>query len=193
MRIGAWYASRSALGPEVTGFRIRTHGNYHLGEVLYAGSEFRVTDFEGDPDRPLTERRLKRSPMRDVADMVRSFHYAAFSPLYGAESGRGTIPGRVRDEDRPKLLGWARFWASWVEARFVQSYFAGMAGSPLLPADPNVCRELLTLFVLQRSISELGRELVHRREWVPVPLTGLIDLMGQDASSTAATPETAQP
>jgi maltose alpha-D-glucosyltransferase / alpha-amylase len=168
---------RGVLSAEVTGHRIRVHGNYHLGELLYTGSDFQVIDFEGDPDAPLTERRIKRSPLRDVADMVRSFHYAAYSPLYGAETGKGTLPGLVREEDRAELLKWARFWSSWVSALFVQAYFTGMAGSDLLPADPQVRRELLTLFVLHRAVSELGRELEHRPEWIPLPLTGLIELM----------------
>ena len=168
---------RAVLSAEVTGVRIRIHGNYHLGELLHTGSDFVVTDFEGDPDRPLTERRIKRSPLRDIADMVRSFHYAALSPLYGAESGKGTLPGRVREEDRAELFGWARFWATWVSARFVQSYYAGVAGAELLPGSPDVCRELLELMVLDRAVLELGRELAHRPDWVPVPLTGLIDMM----------------
>jgi maltose alpha-D-glucosyltransferase/alpha-amylase len=168
---------RLVLSSEVGGIRIRTHGNYHLGELLHTGSDFVVTDFEGDPDRPLTERRIKRSPLRDVADMVRSFHYAALSPLYGAESGKGTLPGRVRGEDRAELFGWARFWATWVAARYVRTYFEAVAGTELVPGSPGVCRELLELFVLDRTVTELGRELEHRPDWVPVPLTGLVDMI----------------
>ena len=83
---------RGVLRPEVTGQRIRVHGNYHLGEFLYTGSGFVVTDFEGDPERPLSERRIKRSPLRDVADMARSFHYAALTPLFGPEDAPGSSP-----------------------------------------------------------------------------------------------------
>jgi maltose alpha-D-glucosyltransferase/alpha-amylase len=169
---------RAMLRPEVTGSRIRVHGNYHLGELLYTGSDFVVIDFEGDPDRPLTERRIKRSALRDVADMVRSFHYAALGPLYGAESGKGTLPGVVREADRGQLLGWARFWASWVSARFVQAYFAGMAGSGLLPESPAVCRELLEVFVIQKAVMELAAELDRRPDWAVIPLTGLSELLG---------------
>ncbi|HVK19243.1 MAG TPA: hypothetical protein VM533_20080, partial [Fimbriiglobus sp.] len=168
---------RAALGSEVTGYRTRVHGNYHLGELLYTGTDFVVIDLEGDPNRALSERRIKRSPMRDVADMVRSFQYAALGPVYGLESARGSFPGQVREEDREKLLGWARFWSSWTAARFVQAYFAGMNGSGLLPVNPTVCRDLLELYVLEKGVIELGAELAQRPDWVPVPLTGLVDLL----------------
>jgi maltose alpha-D-glucosyltransferase / alpha-amylase len=167
---------RAVLGSDVIGMRIRCHGDYHLGQLLYIGTDFQVIDFEGDPDRPLSERRIKRSPLRDVATMIRSFHYAAFGPLFGAESGRGTFPGRVREADRDVLLRWARFWASWVSAEFVRAYYDAMDGAALLPARPDVCRDLLELFVLEKAVKELGSELVRRPDWVPIPLAGIIDL-----------------
>jgi maltose alpha-D-glucosyltransferase/alpha-amylase len=166
---------RSILHAEINGVRIRIHGSYHLGELLYTGSDFQVIDFEGEADRPLSERRIKRSPLQDVADMVQSFHFAAFSPLFGADSGRGAFPGQVRDVDRSVLLGWARFWSSWIAAAFVQAYFRGMDGSGLLPTQAKNCRELLDLFVLEKAVRELGHELEHRPRWVPIPLTGLIE------------------
>jgi maltose alpha-D-glucosyltransferase/alpha-amylase len=171
---------RVVLGADITGYRIRCHGDYHLGQLLYAGTDFRVIDFEGDPDRPLSERRIKRSPLRDVADMIRSFHYAAYSPLYAAEPGQGTFPGRVREADRDVLMGWARFWSSWVAAEFVRAYFAGMDGANLLPARPDVCRDLLELFVLEKAVKELGGDLATRPDRLPIPLTGLIDLTGTE-------------
>lgn len=168
---------RVALGSEVVGSRIRIHGNYSLAQVLFTGTDFVVMDFEGDPDRPITERKIKRSPLRDVASMIRSFHYAAYSPLFGAEASRGRFPGRVREADRDLLMGWARFWSSWVTARFVQSYFARLEPRNLLPENPAVCRDLLELYVLHKAVNELGFEMEHRPEWVPVPVTGLIDLL----------------
>ena len=172
---------RTVLRPEVTGQRIRVHGNYHLGEFLYTGSGFVVIDFEGDPERPLSERRIKRSALRDAADMVRSFHYAALTPLYGPEEAPGKFSGVIRAEDRREVLGWARFWASWVTARFVRAYFAGMAGTGLLPDDPAACRELLELFVLSKAVVELGTELERRPARAAIPMTGLLDLLGADA------------
>ncbi len=168
---------RAVLRPEVTGQRIRVHGNYHLGEFLYTGSGFVVIDFEGDPERPLSERRIKRSPLRDVADMVRSFHYAALTPLYGPEDAPGKFAGVIRAEDRREVLGWARYWASWVTAQFVRAYFAEMSGTGLLPSDPAVCRELLELFTLYKAVGELGDELEHRPARVAIPMIGLLDLL----------------
>ena len=167
---------RAVLGANVDGYRVRVHGNYHLGELLYTGTGFRVLDFEGDPDRPLTERRIKRSALRDVATMIRSFHYAALSPLYKLEAWRSNFTGNIRDEDRDVLLRWARFWWSWVSARFVQSYFTAMQGSNLIPASPTAARELLELMVLDKAVTELGAELEHRPAWIPIPLAGLLDL-----------------
>ena len=168
---------RRVLSPEVSGQRIRTHGDYQLNELLFTGNDFILIDFEGDPARPLTERKIKRSPLRDVATMIRSFHYAAYSPLYGAESGRGILPGHVRDEDREGLRHWARFWYSWVVSRFVQSYYSTMGNNPYLPSSPVICQELLELFVLDKAVSELGNDLMHRPAWVPVPLTGLLEML----------------
>ncbi|MBN9121439.1 MAG: hypothetical protein J0I06_20185, partial [Planctomycetes bacterium] len=172
---------RAVLRPEMTGQRVRVHGNYHLGELLYTGSGFVVIDFEGDPERPLSERRIKRSPLRDVADMVRSFHYAALTPLYGPEDAPGKFSGVIRAEDRREVLGWARFWASWAAARFVRAYFAETAGTGLLPADPAARRELLELFVLEKAVAELGTELDQRPARAAIPMTGLLDLLGADS------------
>ena len=97
--------------------RIRNHGDYHLGQVLYTGNDFMIIDFEGEPSRPITERRTKRSAMRDVAGMVRSFHYAAQTALKNQESG-----GFIRPERRDAMEPWARFWFQWVAATFIQSY-----------------------------------------------------------------------
>ena len=169
---------RGVLRPEVTGHRIRVHGNYHLGELLYTQSGFMVIDFEGDPDRPLSERRIKRSPLRDVADMVRSIHYAALTPLFGPEDAPGKFSGVIRAEDRRELLGWARFWATWVAARFVRVYLADMAGTGLLPSDLTVGRDLLELLMLEKAVGELSAELEHRPARAAIPMIGLLDLLG---------------
>ncbi|VTT97828.1 trehalose synthase : Trehalose synthase OS=Chloroflexus aggregans (strain MD-66 / DSM 9485) GN=Cagg_2090 PE=4 SV=1: Alpha-amylase [Gemmataceae bacterium] len=172
---------RDVLRPEMTGQRVRVHGNYHLGEFLYTGAGFVVTDFEGDPERPLSERRIKRSPLRDVADMVRSFHYAALTPLFGPREARGNFAGVVRGEDRGELMGWARFWASWVSARFVRAYLEGIAGAGLVPSDPAACRDLLELMVLEKAVVELGSDLDFQPDRVAIPITGLLDIVGAAA------------
>jgi maltose alpha-D-glucosyltransferase / alpha-amylase len=90
---------------KVSGYRIRCHGDFHLGQVLYTGNDFFITDFEGEPIRPLSERRLKRSPLRDVAGMLRSFHYAAYAALIEQEER-----SHVRATERAAMEWWARCW-----------------------------------------------------------------------------------
>src|SRR5262249_11703807 len=103
--------------------RIRIHGDYHLGALLYTGNGFVIIDLEGDAGAPLGERRIKRSPLRDVATMVRSFDYAAGSVLHGLATAKGRPPGVVRPEDRPTVARRAAAWVEHVSAEFVSAYF----------------------------------------------------------------------
>ena len=105
--------------------RIRTHGDYHLGQVLHTGSDFVIIDFEGEPARPLSERRIKRSALRDVAGMLRSFHYAPYAVVHGQSQG-----SVIRSEDTDKLETGARFWHRWVTAAFLRAYFDVSANAP---------------------------------------------------------------
>ena len=115
------------------GQRIRVHGDLHLGQVLYTGRDFVILDFEGEPARPLSERRLKRSPLRDVAGMLRSFDYTARAAI--AEMvARGTVRSQERAEEL--LAGRAAQWVAWVSAAFLRGYFDAMDGTGLLPIDP---------------------------------------------------------
>ena len=98
---------RAILDPAFVGQRIRCHGDYHLGQLLFTGKDFVVIDFEGETARTIGERRIKRSPLRDVASMVRSLDYAVQSVLLGVTDVRGRPPGMIRPEDRPALEPWA--------------------------------------------------------------------------------------
>ena len=110
--------------------RIRHHGDYHLGQVLYTGKDFQIIDFEGEPARPLSERRLKRSPVRDVAGMLRSFQYAAYAALYGQIAG--VTP---RPESAQVLERCADYWTTWVSAVFLRGYIhTSRTGNFLPPA-----------------------------------------------------------
>ncbi|MGH7448636.1 MAG: maltose alpha-D-glucosyltransferase, partial [Longimicrobiales bacterium] len=121
---------RALVDHKVNGSRIRCHGDFHLGQVLYTGNDFFITDFEGEPIRPLSERRLKRSPLRDVAGMLRSFHYAAYAALYEQEER-----SHVRTIDRAAMEWWARGWYAYVAGAFLHGYLSVMASSPILPQD----------------------------------------------------------
>ncbi len=148
--------------------RIRTHGDLHLGQVLYTGKDFLIIDFEGEPARPLTERRRKRPGLRDVAGMLRSFHYAAFGTLLD-ETRSGVLGGR----DFASMEPWAKLWQEWTSWAFLKGYVETAAQSPIVPKDADELKALLDAFVLDKAIYELGYELNNRPDWVSIPLHGI--------------------
>jgi maltose alpha-D-glucosyltransferase/alpha-amylase len=162
---------RSILAEPISALRIRCHGDYHLGQLLYTGKDFVVTDFEGEPLHPLNERRMKRTPLRDVAGMLRSFDYAAHAPLVVSGSAQP-----IRAEDQAVLQAWARFWYAQVSAAFLESYFR-IIDPKLTPAKPEHTRVILDCYLLEKAIYEIGYELNNRPEWVLVPLRGVLDLL----------------
>jgi len=161
------------LGTKVTATRIRTHGDYHLGQVLYTGKDFVILDFEGEPARPLSERRLKRSPLRDVAGMLRSFQYAAYARLF-EEAGSGIIPAT----EVPVFESWSLYWERWVSAAFLAAYLQRTAGASFVPARRSDLAVLLDAYVLEKAIYELAYELNHRPGWVRIPLAGIREILG---------------
>lgn len=158
----------AALSVPVRAVRTRIHGDYHLGQVLYTGADFVIIDFEGEPARPLSQRRLKRSPLQDVAGMLRSFHYAAHAPLLAST---GSV--NVDDSNREKLNGWAEVWAKWVSDRFLDEYLKTARGAEFLPPSREEIMALLQLHVLEKAVYELGYELNNRPGWVAIPLEGI--------------------
>jgi maltose alpha-D-glucosyltransferase/alpha-amylase len=153
----------------ISGSRIRVHGNYNLSEVLYTGKDFVLIDFEGDPDRHLTERRLKRPPFADVASMLVSFHDAAHA------SRRGQVPGiQHAPADSPSSVRWADLWYRWVAAAFVKGYMATLGSTPLLPASQQEAQTLLNVFSLERFISEAEQFSTQDRDGLIAPLTGIL-------------------
>jgi maltose alpha-D-glucosyltransferase / alpha-amylase len=166
---------RAVVGEKMEAQRIRTHGDYHLGQVLYTGRDFVVIDFEGEPARALTERRLKRSPLSDVAGMLRSFSYAAYTALADEE-----LRGLARPDELKELDPWARFWAAWTSAVFLRAYRAEAADQDarFLPAREDHMRVLLEAHLLEKAVYELGYELNNRPDWIGVPLHGLRQLLG---------------
>ncbi|MGZ8830817.1 MAG: putative maltokinase, partial [Thermoanaerobaculia bacterium] len=165
---------RQILERRVTGNRIRIHGDYHLGQVLRSGNDFAIIDFEGEPARPLSERRIKRSGLRDVAGMLRSFHYAPHAAILG--QAQGSV---VRTEDVAKLENGARFWHRWVGAAFLRSYLAESAGGRHLPGSIEEGQILLDGYLIEKALYEIVYELNNRPEWVPIPLRGILDILGR--------------
>jgi maltokinase len=141
---------------------IRHHGDYHLGQVLWTADEdWVVLDFEGEPARPLRERRHKRSPLRDVAGMLRSFSYAASAS--SLERGVEPPPG----------------WEGQVRSEFLAGYLAEVDAA-LVPTDASLERRL-RLFELEKALYELHYELGHRPNWVRVPVAGILQLLDEPA------------
>jgi len=169
---------QSVLDRKMTGLRIRCHGDYHLGQVLYTGKDFVIIDFEGEPARPLSERRIKRCALRDVAGMLRSFHYAAYSALLNQETSGTVRPGGIS-----ALEPWARLWYLWVSAAFLKAYLARAAQVPFLPQEREELQVMLDAFVLEKAIYELGYELNNRPDWVRIPLQGILDLVAGQAEN----------
>jgi maltose alpha-D-glucosyltransferase/alpha-amylase len=162
------------LRAKLTGARIRCHGNLHLGQVLYTGKDFVIIDFEGDRDKPISERRRKRLSLRDVAGMLRSFHYAAFTALID-----DTV---VRPEDRPLAEPWAHAWALWVSAAYLGAYFEATKGAEFLPQTREELAIVLDSAVMEKALSELGHELRSKSAWVSVPLQGIAEALDADTA-----------
>ncbi len=159
---------RSIVGRKLTGARIRCHGDYHLGQVLFTGKDFVIIDFEGEPLRRISERRIKRSPLRDVAGMIRSFDYASQSVLFNR------LSGIVQKEALPMLQSWGKFWSLWTSVRFLKTYLETAAGASFVPQTHDEVQSLLDVFLLEKAVYELGYELNNRPTWVRVPLHGIL-------------------
>jgi trehalose synthase-fused probable maltokinase len=155
-----------ALQPSVT--RTRCHQDYHLGQLLWTGSRYALLDFEGEPGRPLAERRAKRSPLTDVAGMLRSYSYAAWSGLFAWS--RAT--GGDRDAHEP----WAVLWEAAVGSTFLSAYLSGTRDESFIPSDDEAFDDLLGLLMLDKALYELQYELNNRPDWIPVPVEGLLRL-----------------
>jgi maltose alpha-D-glucosyltransferase / alpha-amylase len=150
--------------------KIRIHGDYHLGQILYTGKDYVILDFEGEPARPLGERRLKRSALVDVAGMLRSFHYAAHYSLFESRT--------VRPSDRPTLGAFADLWATRAGQVFLGAYLETAANAVFIPLDQADLRALLRSYSNLKAMYELRYELNNRPKWAAIPLRGILRVAG---------------
>jgi maltose alpha-D-glucosyltransferase/alpha-amylase len=167
----------SILTQKVTAMRIRCHGDYHLGQVLNTGNDFIIIDFEGEPARPISERLIKRSPLRDVSGMLRSFHYAAYAALFSQKER-----GLVHHEDMEYLESWANCWQRWVSAVFLKAYLRHAADGDFLPRDQAELGILLDIFLLEKAVYEMGYELNNRPNWIKIPFQGIHQLLQDEGA-----------
>jgi len=157
-----------APGDGTLGQRIRIHGDYRLGKVLQVKTDYVVVDFEGEPARPIAERRAKQSPLKDVAGMLRSLSYAAYAGLIGYTARR--------PEDWESLEPWARLWERSTGAEFLRAYRRTAQAAPFLPPADGNSRKLLAIYLLDKALNELAYELHNRPAWVRIPLMSILSL-----------------
>jgi maltose alpha-D-glucosyltransferase/alpha-amylase len=162
------FAWIDAMAPQhVDAHKSRYHGDFHLGQVLLVKHDFVIVDFEGEPSRPLTERRRKHSPLRDVAGMLRSFSYAAAVALDKATT--------ERPDDRNRLAPHVATWLQQTTATFLAAYQDAVGGCASYPSDAGLARRLIALFALEKALYETRYELDTRPEWIRIPVAGVLD------------------
>ena len=154
------------LAPQATVTRV--HGDFHLGQLLWSSGDPIFLDFEGEPTRPLAERRVKQSPLKDVAGMIRSFSYASHAALYAWS--------RPRPQDFDRLEPWARVWAHWAATAFLDAWKDVAGGASFAPKDPATFDRILRAFRLEKACYEIQYEINNRPEWVRIPLVGILGL-----------------
>src|SRR5467141_430639 len=162
------HALRAFLARRLTTSRIRVHGDYHLGQVLYTGHDFVIIDFEGEPSRSLYERRQKRLALRDVAGMLRSFHYASETAL---------ISENIPAESTVRSQAWSRLWVESVSATFMRGYLNTAGNASFVPQTPDDLDVQLTTMILEKALYELRYELNSRPDWVRIPLRGILEVV----------------
>jgi len=165
------------------GERIRLHGDLHLGQVLFTGRDFVFIDFEGEPARARSERALKRSPLRDVAGMLRSFDYAARTALRNLDERGLGEPERAaaRGVD---VTAWRRAWVVWSGASFLRGYFDGVPEN-LLPQSDAEVESCLDAHLVEKAAYELRYELGNRPSWAEIPLAGIDEILGRPTGCTS--------
>ena len=162
---------RKLVGQRFQAGRIRIHGDCHLGQVMWTGRDFMFLDFEGDATLPISERRIKRSPLRDAARILRSFHHAAYAGFY-QQAERGVISS----ENLPKFEPWVRHWNRAVSRAYLQAYCEKLRPSGILPGTEDKLQMILVAYLLNQAVDELGDELRLHSDNVRAPLQAILHL-----------------
>jgi len=169
------HARLNALLPrDIDGLNIRHHGDFHLGQLLIVKDDIFIIDFEGEPRRPLAERRRKAPAARDAAGLIRSIDYSVTAALERAL--------RIAPDEHGKLATALGQWRDRSTDAFLAGYREAMTNQLLWPADPHAATDLLKFFLLEKAFYELEYELSHRPDWLRVPLTGMLRILSEPAS-----------
>jgi maltose alpha-D-glucosyltransferase / alpha-amylase len=169
---------RALLPDEVAAQKTRFHGDYHLGQVIVVQNDFFIVDFEGEPSRPLSTRRAKSSPLRDVAGMIRSFDYAAVAAVRQLAA--------TRPAAEPRMVQLAEAWRQRAVDGFRAAYRKTMRGCAAYPASKIQARAMTTFFVLEKAVYEVSYELANRPLWVEIPLEGILGILNKAKAGAGA-------
>ncbi|MFN3821380.1 MAG: maltose alpha-D-glucosyltransferase, partial [bacterium] len=153
--------------------RSRIHGDYHLGQLLCRGDDFVIIDFEGEPMKTVSARRVKRSPLKDVAGMIRSFHYVWEIALERFASRQQPL----KSEEMSYFTTWAKSWELWATVSFLTQYRKHSQNLPIFPKDETAAEAFLEALLIERALYEIQYELHNRPQWLGVPLRGLLSLL----------------
>ena len=173
LRENLFHQIRTLIPDDVEAQKTRYHGDLHLGQVLVAKNDFFIIDFEGEPARPLAERRRKSSPLRDVAGMIRSFDYASFTAVRQLAEARPAA--------EPRMAQLAEAWRQRAVDGFRAAYRKSMRGCGSYPVHKNHARTMLAFFALEKAIYEVSYELANRPGWVDIPLRGVLGILARTA------------
>lgn len=157
----------------INAVRTRVHGDFHLGQLLCRGDDFIIIDFEGEPMRTVTSRRIKRSPLKDVAGLLRSFQYAWEIALERYSKHKGDLAA----QEKRYLADWARIWELWSSVAFFSEYQKVTEGTSIIPTPHTAAESFLEALLLDRCIYEIHYELQNRPDWLAIPLRGLLSLI----------------
>lgn len=157
------------LTRELDSFRTRIHGDYHLGQVLVSNNDFIIIDFEGEPESSISERKIKHSPLKDVAGMIRSYHYAVSAKLYNSPE--------TNTLDEKTLQRAADRWYKLIRDTFLEEYLQFFGTGHTLFKNNNEINYLLQFHLLEKSVYELGYEINYRPTWVKIPLKGIVEVI----------------
>ncbi|OGS28188.1 MAG: maltose alpha-D-glucosyltransferase [Elusimicrobia bacterium RIFOXYB2_FULL_48_7] len=157
---------------KTTAMKIRIHGDYHLGQLLFTGNDFASIDFEGEPMRTLNERRLKKSALKDIAGMIRSLHYAAYTSLMKHQA--------IKTENPQELEPWMFLWYKYTAGTFLNSYLETADGAVFIPSGQKQLENMLDIYMLEKAVYELGYELNNRPDWILIPMNGITSILKKE-------------
>ncbi|CAH0995576.1 Maltokinase [Emticicia aquatica] len=152
-------------------YRTRIHGDYHLGQVLATEDDLVIIDFEGEPESTITERKIKHSPLKDVAGMIRSYHYAVSAKLFNS--------AETSNIDAQELQRAADRWYKLIKDTYLEEYLAVFGSPHPLFKDNNEINYLLLFHLLEKAVYEIGYEVNYRPTWVKIPLKGIAEVLAE--------------